>query len=177
MADNNDFDGTPQLQDDLLRDRARVLAEFLDDEVSKDWIDCFTSSPCPNYLVTLCPLLVQSGAIDYKDAIKQMLNLDGRRLIVNIDDLRSYNRPFAVGLLNEPNEYLPAFDAALKGLVEQIHEPNKHEIQGKTYYIGLRGSFGDHHVNPRTLRSIHLGKLMSLEGIVTRCEYRRGSRG
>jgi len=99
-----------------------------------------------------------------------MLRLDARRLIVNIDDLRSYNRPFAVGLLNEPNEYLPAFDAALKGLVDQVHDPVKDDIVGKTYYIGLRGSFGDHHVNPRTLRSIHLGKMMSLEGIVTRCE-------
>ncbi|PWN48893.1 putative MCM3-subunit of pre-replication complex [Violaceomyces palustris] len=136
----------PILQDDLLRDRARVFTEFLEDEAS-------TTS--------------------YKDAILRMLRLDARRLIVNIDDLRSYNRQFATGLLNEPNEYLPAFDAALHQLVEQLRNPVKDDIAGKQYYVGLRGSFGDHHVNPRTLRSVHLGKMMSLEGIVTRCSLVR----
>lgn len=96
--------------------------------------------------------------------------MDARRLVINVDDLRSYNREYATGLLDEPNDYLPAFDAALHSLVEQLHDPLKDDIKGKQYYIGLRGSFGDHHVTPRTLRSVHLGKMMSLEGIVTRCE-------
>ncbi|KAJ9478253.1 DNA replication licensing factor MCM3 [Pseudozyma hubeiensis] len=110
---------------------------------------------------------------EYQDAVRRMLRMDARRLIINIDDLRSYNREFATGLLNEPNEYLPAFDAALHMSVELAHNPLKEDIKGKQYYIGLRGSFGDHHVNPRTLRSVHLGKMMSLEGIVTRCSLVR----
>ncbi|SJX61765.1 probable MCM3-subunit of pre-replication complex [Sporisorium reilianum f. sp. reilianum] len=110
---------------------------------------------------------------EYQDAVRRMLRMDARRLIINIDDLRSYNRDFATGLLNEPNEYLPAFDAALHMSVEVAHNPLKEDIKGKQYYIGLRGSFGDHHVNPRTLRSVHLGKMMSLEGIVTRCSLVR----
>ncbi|CAD6890196.1 unnamed protein product [Tilletia laevis] len=140
-----DFD-LPLLADDLLKDRARIFAEFLDNE---------------------------SGPTNYRDAVRRMLQLDGRRLIINIDELRSYNREFATGLLEEPNEYLPAFDAALHQLVEQIHNPTKDDIANKQFYIGLRGSFGDHHVNPRTLRSLHLGKMMSLEGIVTRCSLVR----
>ncbi|KAE8213600.1 hypothetical protein CF327_g2910 [Tilletia walkeri] len=140
-----DFD-LPLLADDLLKDRARVFAEFLDNE---------------------------AGPTNYRDAVRRMLRLDGRRLIINIDELRSYNREFATGLLEEPNEYLPAFDAALHQLVEQIHNPTKDDIANKQFYIGLRGSFGDHHVNPRTLRSLHLGKMMSLEGIVTRCSLVR----
>ena len=110
---------------------------------------------------------------EYQDAVRRMLRMDARRLIINIDDLRSYNRAFATGLLTEPNEYLPAFDAALYMSVELAHNPLKEDIKGKQYYIGLRGSFGDHHVNPRTLRSVHLGKMMSLEGIVTRCSLVR----
>ncbi|SPO21868.1 probable MCM3 - subunit of pre-replication complex [Ustilago trichophora] len=110
---------------------------------------------------------------EYQDAVRRMLRMDARRLIINIDDLRSYNRDFATGLLNEPNEYLPAFDAALHMSVELAANPIKDDIKGKQYYIGLRGSFGDHHVNPRTLRSVHLGKMMSLEGIVTRCSLVR----
>ncbi|KAK0545831.1 MCM DNA helicase complex subunit [Tilletia horrida] len=144
MADT-DFD-LPLLADDLLKDRARVFSEFLDNE---------------------------AGPTLYHDAIRRMLRQDGRRLIVNIDELRSYNRDYATGLLEEPNEYLPAFDAALHQLVEQLHNPAKDDIANKQYYIGLRGSFGDHHVNPRTLRSVHLGKMMSLEGIVTKCSLVR----
>jgi len=37
-------------------------------------------------------------------------------------------------------------------------------------YVGLRGSFGQQHCNPRTLRSHQIGKMVSLEGIVTRCK-------
>lgn len=37
-------------------------------------------------------------------------------------------------------------------------------------YIGLRGSFGQQHCNPRTLRSNQIGRMVSLEGIVTRCK-------
>ncbi|KAK0533450.1 MCM DNA helicase complex subunit [Tilletia horrida] len=144
MADT-DFD-LPLLADDLLKDRARVFTEFLDDE---------------------------TGPTNYREAVRRMLRTDGRRLIVNIDELRSYNREYATGLLEEPNEYLPAFDAALHSLVEQIHNPTKDDIANKQFYVGLRGSFGDHHVNPRTLRSVHLGKMMSLEGIVTRCSLVR----
>ena len=107
----------------------------------------------------------------YRNEIQRMLRLDARRLVINLDDLRSYNREYATGLLERPNEFLPAFDAALAALVDQLHDPLKQDIKEKQYYIGLRGSFGDHHVNPRTLRSIHLGKLVSMEGIVTKCAY------
>jgi len=49
------------------------------------------------------------------------------------------------------------------------HNPQKHDIEGKMYRVGFRGSFGDHLVNPRTLRASHLGHMVSVEGIVTRC--------
>jgi DNA replication licensing factor MCM3 len=41
------------------------------------------------------------------------------------------------------------------------------------FYVGFKGSFGDHHVNPRTLRAQHLGKMISLDGIITRCSLVR----
>ena len=100
-----------------------------------------------------------------------MLHQGRCRLVINVDDLRSYNRAYATGLLDEPNEYLPAFDMALRALVGLLNDKEE-DISDKQFYIGLRGSFGDHHVNPRTLRSQHLGKMMSLEGIVTKCESR-----
>ncbi|KAI0095280.1 ATP dependent DNA helicase [Irpex rosettiformis] len=102
-----------------------------------------------------------------------MLRQDQRRLIVNIDDLRDYRRDFADGLLKQPVDYLPAFDDALISIVQRVYDKEKHEIENKSYRVGFSGSFGDHHVSPRTLRASQLGKMISLEGIVTRCSLVR----
>ncbi|KAG6817636.1 hypothetical protein H0H87_006264 [Tephrocybe sp. NHM501043] len=133
-------------QDDQMRDRSRILEEFLESD-----------SPIYNY----------------KDDIHRMLRNDQTRLIVNIDDLRDYNREFSDGLLKQPTDYLPAFDDALFNIVQRVHDVEKHEIASKSYRIGFNGSFGDHHVNPRTLHAAHLGKMISLEGIITRCSLVR----
>ncbi|KAH9949503.1 ATP dependent DNA helicase [Amylocystis lapponica] len=136
----------PVPQDDQMRDRTRVFEEFLDSET-------------PLY--------------NYNDDIGRMLRQDNRRLIVNIDDLRDYRRDFADGLLKQPVEYLPAFDDALANIVSRVHDLDKHDVEGKSYRVGFSGSFGDHHVSPRTLRAAQLGKMISLEGIVTRCSLVR----
>ncbi|KAF8591985.1 putative MCM3-subunit of pre-replication complex [Ramaria rubella] len=110
----------------------------------------------------------------YKDDIARLLRLDETRLIVNVDDLRGYNREYADGLLKQPIDFLPAFDAALTQVVKLVvSDPEKHDVDAKEYKIGLSGSFGDHHVNPRTLRASHLSRMISLEGIVTRCSLVR----
>lgn len=136
----------PVPQDDLMRDRTRIFEEFL-------------TSDSPIY--------------NYRDDIARLLRTDQTRLIVNIDDLRDYNREYADGLLKQPIDFLPAFDDALLGVVTQVHDTDKHELEGKNYRVGFSGSFGDHHVSPRTLKSEHLGKMISLEGIITRCSLVR----
>jgi DNA replication licensing factor MCM3 len=136
----------PVPQDDQMRDRARQFEEFLNDEAL---------------------------AVNYRDDVARLLRTEQTRLIVNIDDLRDYRRELADGLLKQPVEYLPAFDEALQTIAKVVHDPEKHEVEGKTYRIGLSGSFGDHHVSPRTLKAEHLGKMISLEGIITRCSLVR----
>ncbi|KAI0001792.1 ATP dependent DNA helicase [Russula vinacea] len=132
----------PVPQDDLMRDRTRIFEEFL---------------------------TAESPIYNYKDDVLRMLRLDQSRLTVNIDDLRDYRRDFADGLLKQPVDFLPAFHDALLTVIQQVHDIDKHDIEGKGYGIGFVGSFGDHHVSPRTLRASHLGHMISLEGIVTRC--------
>ncbi|KAI6133314.1 MCM2/3/5 family-domain-containing protein [Pisolithus croceorrhizus] len=136
----------PIPQDDLMRDRTRIFEEFL---------------------------TFESPIYNYRDDIGRMLRADQTRLIVNIDDLRDYNREYADGLLKQPTDFLSAFDDALVNVVTQIHDTDKHTLEGKSYRIGFSGSFGDHHVSPRTLRAEYLGKLISLEGIITRCSLVR----
>lgn len=133
-------------QDDQMRDRARVFEKFLESD-----------SPLYNY----------------KDEIHRMLRLDQTRLIINIDDLRDFDRESAIGLLKQPVDYLPAFDSALAEVIQHVYNPEKHDISSKTYHIGFSGSFGDHHVSPRTLHAAHLGKMICLEGIITRCSLVR----
>jgi len=136
----------PVPQDDLMRERTRIFEEFL-------------AADSPIY--------------NYKDDVLRMLRQDQTRLTVNLDDLRDYRRDFADGLLKQPVEFLPAFHEAVLTVIQQVHDVDKHDIETKGYGIGFNGSFGDHHVNPRTLRASHLGHMISLEGIVTRCSLVR----
>ncbi|CEP11977.1 hypothetical protein [Parasitella parasitica] len=105
----------------------------------------------------------------YVDQIEALVLQNSRRLIVSIDALRQWDRELAIELMNNPAECLPAFDAALMKLVE-IGYPN---MKDTPFYVGFKGSFGDNHVNPRTLRALYLGKFVCIEGIVTRCSLVR----
>lgn len=134
----------PVPRDDQMRDRTRQFEEFLTDD--------------------------KSG---YNDDIARILRTEQTRLIVNIDDLRDYNREFSEGLLKNPVEYLPALDDALLNVLSRASDKDKHDLEGKSFRVGLSGSFGDHHVSPRTLKAEHLGKMISLEGIITRCSLVR----
>lgn len=141
---------TELLADEVFKDRVRIFQEYLEHDTD-------------DANVTL-----------YQEAILRMLNMGQRRLIVNIDELRDYNRELADGVLLKPLEYVEPFDEALRNVVSTLIDPVVHkDLKDKLFYVGFRGSFGDHHVNPRTLRAMHLNKMISLEGIVTRCSFVR----
>ncbi|KAI9011875.1 MCM2/3/5 family-domain-containing protein [Phycomyces nitens] len=109
----------------------------------------------------------------YKKQISTMLAKGERRLVVSIDALRHFNAPYTEDLLNNPNEWLPAFDKALKNIVMSISDPKLFDFTDIQFNVGLKGSFGDNQVNPRSLRAMYLGKLVCIEGIVTRCSLVR----
>ncbi|EJD04325.1 ATP dependent DNA helicase [Fomitiporia mediterranea MF3/22] len=115
----------------------------------------------------------QTEHYDYKDNIARMLREDSTRLIVNIDDLRDYRREYADGLLKAPTEYLSAAEEALLTIVKTVYDPEKHALADKGYKVGFSGSFGENHVSPRTLRATHINRMISIEGIVTRCSLVR----
>ncbi|KAL8287393.1 hypothetical protein RQP46_003251 [Phenoliferia psychrophenolica] len=110
---------------------------------------------------------------NYKNLIQKMKRAGGRRLIVNLDDVREFDRSLCDGLLKEPGSYLPAADLALAEVVQNSAGPAPANGKDTIYYVGFRGSFGDNHATPRTLRADKLGKMVCLEGIVTRCNLVR----
>ncbi|KAF2224728.1 DNA replication licensing factor mcm3 [Elsinoe ampelina] len=137
-----------QLRDEATRDRIRAAEEFLD-----------PSDP---------------RARSYRAEIILMLNRGLRRLTVSIDEIRTHSREMADGLLNQPFDFSQAFDRALKNVVNTIPDRPKHETADDTmYYCAYVGAFGEFACNPRTLNSIHLNHMVSMEGIVTKCSLVR----
>ncbi|KAJ3227821.1 MCM DNA helicase complex subunit [Clydaea vesicula] len=135
------------LTDDLLHERTRVFREFLDNDY---------------------------GETIYRENIKSMLQKDKRRLIVNLNHVRQFNRDYAEGLLNHPIDYLPAFEKALLDIVQSYSHDNTPLVSDtSSYSIGLEGSFGNNKVSMAKLNSNLLGKLISIQGIVTRCSLVR----
>ncbi|KFX85986.1 hypothetical protein V490_09285 [Pseudogymnoascus sp. VKM F-3557] len=137
-----------ELRDEVVKDRIRQAEEFLD----------------PN----------DNQARSYRSEIILMLQQKKRRLIVSIDIVRDHNVELAEGLLNQPFDFSQAFDKALKNVVATMPAVTKAQADEETmYYCAFSGSFGHLSVNPRTLSSAHLNRMVSLEGIVTKCSLVR----
>lgn len=66
----------PVFQDAIFLDRVRVFEEYLDHSVST---------------------ATNLSQTNYKDAILRMLQTQSRRLVVNLDEIRDFNRDLASG--------------------------------------------------------------------------------
>ncbi|KAJ5157174.1 DNA replication licensing factor mcm3 [Penicillium canariense] len=116
------------------------------------------------------------AAIEFLDPtdIVVMLNRGLRRLTVSIDEIRAHNRELSDGLCMSPFDYSQAFDHALKEVVKRLpNRPEKEKLDEVNYYCAYVGAFGEFSCNPRTLGSQHLNRMVSLEGIVTKCSLVR----
>lgn len=83
---------------------------------------------------------------------------------------------FNARLLNEPYDFLQPLEEAVRQTALAIYDRIRHPWVDKketVFYAALVGSFGGNAVSMRTLSSSHLGKTISLEGIVTRCSLVR----
>lgn len=109
---------------------------------------------------------------DYKQAIKTMLQRSQRRLVISLDELREFDSEYAKGIMNEPADYLPAAETALKDTVMAIYDPyefSDSEVNADTDFgLGFRGAFGSHQLTPRSINSSYLSKMVSIGGVVTR---------
>jgi DNA replication licensing factor MCM3 len=72
-------------------------------------------------------------------------------------------------LLEDPVNYLPALEQAMREFVLLV-DPNYSKSIAKELHVGLEGSFGTHYLNPRTLSSACLAKLVCIDGIITKCK-------
>ncbi|KAJ8674969.1 hypothetical protein QAD02_010755 [Eretmocerus hayati] len=102
----------------------------------------------------------------YTNLVKNMIEEKKYRLVVNINDLCKRFPERANSLLDNAFDEIPPFQNALKCFVQSI---DAYYAKGDSeFFIGFEGSFGARITTPRTLTSIFLGKMVSLEGIVAR---------
>ncbi|KAH9258435.1 hypothetical protein BASA81_003484 [Batrachochytrium salamandrivorans] len=88
------------------------------------------------------------------------------RFLLNLDELRVENMELAKQLLNSPLVYLRAAKEALEIVCKE--EAGADSTAGLDFFLGVVGSYGSHSLSPRGLRANFLGKLVSIEGIVTK---------
>lgn len=102
----------------------------------------------------------------YSQKIEDLIHENGCRLIIDINDIRRRSKERANGLVKNFVEEVICLEHALKEVITRLDPEfsKDHEFRA-----GFEGSFGDRHVNPRSLKSSFLGNLVCCEGIVTRC--------
>ncbi|KAI6243918.1 DNA replication licensing factor MCM3 [Aphelenchoides fujianensis] len=102
----------------------------------------------------------------YAHKVEDVIRSKSHRLIVDLNDVRRKLPARYEGLMEDFVTEIICFEKALKDVIGR-HDPEF----GKDceLSIGFEGSFGDRHVNPRSLKAEYLGRLVCCEGIVTRC--------
>ncbi|BES98653.1 DNA replication licensing factor [Nesidiocoris tenuis] len=101
----------------------------------------------------------------YHRRVRDMVESKRLRILVDLNDLRKKKPDRVKALKKNAAEEVFAFQNALKEYVHTVDPTYDHE----EFFIGFEGSFGGHHVTPRTLVSSFLNSLVCLEGIVTQC--------
>jgi len=102
----------------------------------------------------------------YAQKVEELIRRKDTRLIVNLNDIREKMAPRLDALFADFVTEIICFEKALRDVVIRS-DPDF--IKETELNIGFEGSFGERHVNPRSLKSQLLGKLVCCEGIVTRC--------
>lgn len=76
------------------------------------------------------------------------------RIVVDMNELRLFDRDLSSYILDNPSSCLPWLEEELKGVDHATH-------------IGFSGSLGANSLNPRTIDSTFISKMICIEGIVT----------
>lgn len=116
----------------------------------------------------------------YGDRVRSLLARRESRLMLDLNDLRRFNRLTTSTLLKDPNQFIPAFESALLDYVKQVVSDEEagplksaEELLNRHYTVGFVGSFGSHHLTPRGLSTSFVRNLVCIEGIVTKCSIIR----
>uniref|UniRef100_A0A1I7U881 DNA replication licensing factor MCM3 n=1 Tax=Caenorhabditis tropicalis TaxID=1561998 RepID=A0A1I7U881_9PELO len=108
----------------------------------------------------------QTDTHHYRQKIMKMMNDGESRLVMNLDEIREVMPERAEGLLTQSVLEMNCLQTALQ---TAISNSDVQAVVKTGFHVGFEGTFGERHVNPRTLKSSYLGNLVCCEGIVTKC--------
>jgi len=109
---------------------------------------------------------------EFHEKVAKMIDAGKQRLIINMNDLRAIEaegmQDLCPRLLTSPFDEINAFQQAISEKVDSMN-PSYSKLFDNKFFVGFEGSFGAHHVTPRGLSASLLGKMVTIEGIVSRC--------
>ncbi|HIP56582.1 MAG TPA: minichromosome maintenance protein MCM [Ignisphaera aggregans] len=106
----------------------------------------------------------ESGRLKYRERIRVMILENRNDVEVDFGDIISFSPSLADFIINNPDKAFEMFSEAIKRVVE-LEYPEYLE-RYSTYVVRFRDV--PHLVKIRDIRSTHIGKLISIEGIVVR---------
>lgn len=101
-----------------------------------------------------------------------LLPLAWRRFDCPNHRLKAWNEGVQRQLLQRPAEYLPGFQDAIRDYIRGL-DVTRALVENTEVHVGISGEFGELEVSPRELSSQHLGRLVKVYGIVTKCSLVR----
>lgn len=105
-----------------------------------------------------------SGNFKYRERVFRMVHMMQKSLVVDFSDIILYDRDLARHIEGEPDEALEEFRSALAEYLRKEH-PEYAEVVGKVY---ARIRQPPRVLKIRELTSDYIGRLVAIEGIVTR---------
>ena len=91
------------------------------------------------------------------------------RMLVDLNDIRKFDANLVSRLLRRPSSFITSWTEVAASKIQPVAVESAASAATPQIYIGFTGAFGAHQLSPRDLRSTHLGTLVCVEGVVTRC--------
>ncbi len=107
----------------------------------------------------------ENGDRKYWLAIEEMPIKNRVSLRIDMPDLYSFDRHLAEGVINFPDSYIPAADQAVRNLISLIDREHAERVER----FHARFDNLPEKTPLREVRARHIGKLIMVEGIITRC--------
>jgi replicative DNA helicase Mcm len=108
----------------------------------------------------------EKGMLKYRDRLAQTITAAGNSLVIDYDDLLSFNPNIALRLVTEPDEVFPAFRKAAFELLRVLNPQVAESYKRFGFTVRIRGLTDK--LSLRKIASQYLDKLVAVQGMVVR---------
>ncbi|CAE8725688.1 unnamed protein product [Polarella glacialis] len=105
---------------------------------------------------------------EWEKRIETELANNRYRIPLELSELRKAEQGLDQKVLQSPVKYLLPWEEALLSFLGETNQKAVKQLT-QTLRLDISGSFGRNHVTPRGMTANQIGKLMCVEGIVTKC--------